>query len=320
MKQSLSPKELAQAIGVSESSLKRWTDSGRVRASRTIGGHRRIHLQEALRFIRESSLPVVRPELLGLPELGDAEQISEDVSHAGEMMLSLLSRGELTRARGLALNLYLSGHSLAWVCDGPLSHAMSEIGKIWETQQEGIFTEHRATEMCTQIVSQLRVVLEPSGELEQESRPVAVGGCPAGDAGALSSMMAAATLAECGYSTTNLGGNTPVDALLEALSRHEPRLVFLACPHQGHLPKGEAMETLSERMAELGGCVVVGGYGAEREFRASLPNVFLHRSMSELSAFARGLLAVPRLDASGPAAVNGHSHNGHGLGGGVSAS
>ena len=38
----LSPRELAEAVGVSESSLKRWADRGRVHVHRTEGGHRRI--------------------------------------------------------------------------------------------------------------------------------------------------------------------------------------------------------------------------------------------------------------------------------------
>ena len=70
----LSPKDLADAIGVSESSLKRWTDAGRIRASRTDGGHRRIALEDAVRFIREAGVPVVRPELLGMPEMAAAQQ------------------------------------------------------------------------------------------------------------------------------------------------------------------------------------------------------------------------------------------------------
>jgi len=37
----LSPRELAEALGVSESSLKRWVDAGKIAASRTEGGHRR---------------------------------------------------------------------------------------------------------------------------------------------------------------------------------------------------------------------------------------------------------------------------------------
>ena len=48
----LTPHDLAEALGVSESSLKRWIDAGRIRASRTEGGHRRVALDDALAFIQ----------------------------------------------------------------------------------------------------------------------------------------------------------------------------------------------------------------------------------------------------------------------------
>ena len=62
----LSPKDLANAIGASESSVKRWTDQGRLEITRTSGGHRRIAVTEAIRFIRENQLPLLQPEVLGL--------------------------------------------------------------------------------------------------------------------------------------------------------------------------------------------------------------------------------------------------------------
>ena len=65
----LSTRDLAEAIGASESSLKRWIDAGKIAASRTEGGHRRVERAEAVRFIRETGARLVRPELLDLPEI-----------------------------------------------------------------------------------------------------------------------------------------------------------------------------------------------------------------------------------------------------------
>src|SRR5687767_8379064 len=69
MEKLLTTREVAEAIGASESSLRRWTNSGSIRTSRTVGGHRRIPLSEAIRFIRETHATVVRPQVLGLPDL-----------------------------------------------------------------------------------------------------------------------------------------------------------------------------------------------------------------------------------------------------------
>ena len=95
----LTPKDLADAIGASESALRRWIDGGRIRMSRTAGGHRRIPLQEAIRFIRQTGATIVRPELLGLNQFVAETEESAGASRDDAAFLSrcgratVLSRG-----------------------------------------------------------------------------------------------------------------------------------------------------------------------------------------------------------------------------------
>ena len=96
MKQLLSPKDLARATGVSESSLKRWADSGRLECTRTAGGHRRIPLAEAVRFIRESSISVVDPSMLGITtQSRPTKSIEESNEYFSELVLSEIGRAHV---------------------------------------------------------------------------------------------------------------------------------------------------------------------------------------------------------------------------------
>ncbi|MBK6463401.1 MAG: helix-turn-helix domain-containing protein [Myxococcales bacterium] len=52
-KEELSPREVAKALGVSESAVKRWCDDGLLPFERTPGGHRRVPSHAVLRFARE---------------------------------------------------------------------------------------------------------------------------------------------------------------------------------------------------------------------------------------------------------------------------
>ena len=63
----VSPRNLAEAIGMSESSLKRWADRGLLQVTRTAGGHRRIAIRDAIRFVRERQLRFLKPTAIGLP-------------------------------------------------------------------------------------------------------------------------------------------------------------------------------------------------------------------------------------------------------------
>jgi excisionase family DNA binding protein len=65
MKELITPKQVARAIGVSESSLKRWCDRGLIPTVRTAGGHRRLPISGVLSYLRETGHEMVRPELLG---------------------------------------------------------------------------------------------------------------------------------------------------------------------------------------------------------------------------------------------------------------
>src|SRR4051812_8816651 len=60
--------QMARALGVSISTIKRWVDSGALRASRTVGKHRLIRLDEAVRFAKAQGLP--HADLESLPGAG----------------------------------------------------------------------------------------------------------------------------------------------------------------------------------------------------------------------------------------------------------
>ena len=70
-----SPRNVAQALGVGESTVKRWIDAGRMAADRTLGGHRRVALDEVLRFVRSEQMDVLHPEVLGLDGLDGAARL-----------------------------------------------------------------------------------------------------------------------------------------------------------------------------------------------------------------------------------------------------
>ena len=274
----LSPRELADALGVSESSLKRWVDSGKLTAFRTEGGHRRIAVSEALRFIRETRAPVARPELLGMPEVALGQRSGND------SLLHCLLEGDVAGTRGFLLARHLEGSSVAELADGPVRQAMEQIGELWLQGKHGIFIEHRATDTCLQAVAYLRAMIDPP-----ENAPLAVGGVPEDDTHMLQSFIAATVLASTGLRVVNLGADTPLAAFQHAVEHHHPRLVWVsAC-----MPINPARaKTIRKWLASLGPSVatVVGGQSAEAIAEKGVTHV---TGMSELAAFASRTLASP---------------------------
>lgn len=273
------------ALGVSESSLKRWIDAGKITASRTEGGHRRVLLSDAMRFVRETRTPIARPELLDLPEVAAARARGDD------RLASFVRQGDAIGARGWLAARYLAGATVADLADGPVRDAMNALGELWHTEDDGVFVEHRGTDACLQAVAHLRGMIETVAA----DAKVALGGAPAGDPYILPTQLAAMVCIESGMRAVNLGPDTPVDAFERAVAEHGPALVWISVSTP--LPPARArsltrwLETLPPGVA-----IVIGG--AQARTLASLPaHAVRATSMADLAAVAASVVQ-PRRNAT----------------------
>lgn len=273
-------------VGVSESSLKRWVDEGRLVAARTAGGHRRIALHEAIRFIRDTNQMLVHPELLGLSDL-TAGPLSDVTSGAGDAALHrALEAGNAELARGLVLAQYLASRSIASVCDGPISHAMNRIGELWRHNDNGIAVEHRATQIVIDALHQVRATMPPV----PEDAPHAVGSAGPSDLHSTPTLMAATVLMECGYRDTNLGAYMPVDSLVNAAREARATLVWFSMAMQDDTASMVAqVKKLADGVSAIGATLVLGGRGVYGANLPPMPGTHVVGSMSELAAVARAV-------------------------------
>jgi methanogenic corrinoid protein MtbC1 len=299
MQRFFSPKTLAQAIGVSESSLKRWADEGLLEVARTAGGHRRIEFREAIRYIRKAGHPVVRPELLGIPDLPSATSAhaspptpSADSATADAALIAAVTAGDAETARALTVSQYLAGREVADLCDGPLTAALQQVGGLWQHGPEGIYVEHRATDLCTQCLHQLRTLFPPP----LEGAPTALGGAVEGDPYALPTLMVAAVIGAAGWRAINLGPNLPPAALLAAAKEHHPALVWLSCSsEEAALLRAAELRKSLQHLARRGVHLVAGGRAWPARGIEPAGGMTVAKSMGELAAFLRGLHAVGRV-------------------------
>lgn len=287
----VSPRDLARALGVSESSVKRWVDDGLLAVMRTPGGHRRIALAEAVRFVRESGGRVVRPEVI--VSLGPTPPVAAYDAAAGrevgERLSALLEEDDGAAARALVLALLVAGWPVAGICDGPVRLALERIGTLWQHGPQGIVVEHRATETCVRALSEMRTLfVTPPADA-----PVALGGAPSGDPYVIPTMMAAAVLADLGYRAHDLGPEVPVPALQHAIDHYRPAIVWLSLSVAGaDAVLAPALAAVGAQLARHGATLVVGGRGSGGV--APAPGLLKMHSMAELAAFARGVRSVHR--------------------------
>ena len=288
MKSHLSPRELAEAIGLSESSVKRWADEGLIAVTRTAGGHRRIARADALRFIRRTGVDVVQPQVLGVGEAGIAPVGPGAAEAESEALFEALCRADRDHVLALVQSWFLAGEPLARIFDGPVAGALHRVGTLWRHGEEGIACEHRATDLCVQAVTKLHLALPPA----DEAAPVAVGAAPSGDPYLLPTLMAAAVVQDAGMRPVNLGPQTPLSVLRRALREHRAVLGWLSVStDEGAESVRGGLVAMAQALRRIGTEVLVGGRSARSLHGLRGPGVTFGERMAEMAAFARGLVA-----------------------------
>lgn len=286
----LSPKQLGQAIGVSESSLKRWIDDGLVEATRTTGGHRRISLPEAVRFVRQRGYEINDPTVLGL-SAADDQTGRADAAQEAEYFHQMLLDGQDKQFASAMTRLYLGGHTLAELIDGPMREAMRRIGELWHNNPEGVGIEHRATDIVIRTLGYLHSLIKTP----DKDAPLAIGGAPPADMHLISSLCISLVLAEQGWREANLGANTPWEQMERAAVREKASLVWVSMTNESTSDYQPKLVALAESLAQVPCQLVVGGRQLDEQIsRIYLPNFYTARSMGELMSFSRGLLIAHR--------------------------
>ena len=279
----ISPKQVAKAIGVSESSLKRWCDQGLIETIRTGGGHRKISIAAVLQFVREHNHQIGSPEILGLPP------VSPD-GHRGlagcqQMMVEALLAGDELLARQIVFDLYLEKHSLSFIFDDVLAPAFREIGDRWACHQIEIYQERRSCEIALSTLFDLRRVQQIP-----DKKWGAIVATIEGDQYSVASAMATLVLRDAGFFSTTLGTSIPFNSLIAATMETRPTVFCLSVSHIGEeIDFVREFAALAQACSTVGAALVVGGRALTHDLRQRMTYSAFCDTMRHLDGFARTL-------------------------------
>jgi MerR family transcriptional regulator, light-induced transcriptional regulator len=293
----LTTRQLARLWTVSEASIKRWADAGHLRASRTVGGHRRFSLAEVARFQAERGLGAVARragaareeagENGGAGEEGFAAGAELNAERLSEQFFAAIRQGRESASGALLLSDYLRGAELASVFDGAVMPALRRVGALWHAGEMSVAEEHLATVTATRAVE----ALAAAARSERPGAPSAVVCAAEDEFHQLPILCAQAVLEAEGWSVTNLGPHTPFFALADHVERYAPALVCVSSTTTAGLARGARdYGQLLEAARAAGTRVVLGGPGSSGEgVRRRFPADLHAESFRRLAEFARGL-------------------------------
>jgi excisionase family DNA binding protein len=284
----LSTAQVAAALGVSVTTVKRWVDEGILPAHKTAGGHRKLLVADVLGLVKDGKFPRADLSLLNVAGLAVGRP---DPSALAAEFFAALKSGDAEKLRALLHGAYRSGVSVESLADAVVASAQLRIGHEWETGRADILHEHRGSEMVAAALYELKGVIEANAK---RNRPIAVGGAPEGDPYVLASLLAEMVLADSGWRAVNLGPRTPMSAFRRALTELRPRLVWLSVSHLEDPDRFLAEYREFFREAERAGAsVAVGGRALTAGIRAGMPYTTFGDGLTHLASFARSLHPRP---------------------------
>ena len=279
----LTPKQAAKAIGVSESSIRRWCDQGRLNGERTAGGHRRIRLGSLVDFARQNGMQVTPASALSARTRGGRQA---DESTLAVRIYEGLIRGDDLAVRGMIADLVGEGRSLATICDRLLAPALSRIGHEWSEGRIDVYEEHRATQVVLELLTSTRDLTK----VPDEAAPIAICAALSKDIYSVATAMAALVLREVGWRSINLGPNTPAASICQAIAEVKPSLVALSVSYV--VDAREVVEdyrAVQARAVQHGVAVAVGGRALVPLIRREMTADFFGDTMAHLASFATRL-------------------------------
>lgn len=283
MDQLLSPKQVAAAIGASESSLKRWCDQGLLTTVKTAGGHRRIPVQEALRFVREQNHEVVEPRILGMPATDNRKALRID-NCAERMAAGLLANNEQA-CQAIVFDLFLDGQPVSRIFDEVIAVAFRTIGQKWECHEADIYQERCSCQIALGVLHELRSKQPPPN-----SGLVALGATIEGDQYSLPVMMSEIVLRSVGWAAQLLGSSIPFDSMAKAIQEFKPEMFWLSVSFIPDEPAFIAgFNRLFETASKTNTAMVVGGRALTPEIRTRIRYSAFCDTMRHLEEFARTL-------------------------------
>ncbi|MGL4514486.1 MAG: helix-turn-helix domain-containing protein [Lacipirellulaceae bacterium] len=218
------PRQVATALGVSESSVKRWVDAGKLVAGKTVGGHRKVTLSSVAQFVRASGQSVAHPDLIGLVS---AKATASSLHEAVKPMFEGLISGREAFCRASVLGPYQGGASVVELGDDLIGPAFKLVGDGWAAGSVTVHEERQACETIITVLHELRRWVPDA----LDDAPVAVVATPAKDFALVPLRLVELALRSAGWRVVAAGSGLPLEEIVGSIRTHAARLACVSATH-----------------------------------------------------------------------------------------
>ena len=225
----LNSKEVAMIMGVHVSTVKRWTDAGKLPCYQTPGGHRKFilgHINEFLAKNKKKSKKVNVVELEGINDRNLIQNIDHgEYKKLRPVFLEQALNADGDRLKTTLTGLYMKQYFLHEIYDALVLPVMKLIGDMWANNDISIAEEHLATNTIRNAVNSLGETLERK-DYKDNSYSLCL--ALSGDEHDLPLIMTKQILEAHGIPVINCGCNTPANSIKKLVKKFQPDKIIVS--------------------------------------------------------------------------------------------
>jgi len=225
----LNSKEVASIMGVNVSTIKRWTDSGRLDCYQTVGGHRKFLLSHLKFFLNEKINNKLKINVIEYLNKGEKELIQRiervDYVYLRDCLFQLGLQQKVDSIRAIINSLLINGEPQHRIYDELILNLLNRIGEQWKKNKLSIADEHVISETIRSVI--YRIQSEIASNVVNKTTKVFCMTLP-NDEHELPLAMMQSVLQEISISTTNLGSNLPVAEIESKIQVYNPTHLIIS--------------------------------------------------------------------------------------------
>jgi len=159
----LNSEEAARILGVNVSSVKRWTDEGKLECIRTIGGHRKFQMQHLTSFVQRNKKHMSKINIFTIENAEDLEInyyiVKGDFEYLTAYLIEKAIFGKRDEVQNVLTGLHLSQYPLYQIYDRLVTPVLHQIGFRWTEHDLTITEEHIASQIIRDGIIRLQGIV-----------------------------------------------------------------------------------------------------------------------------------------------------------------
>lgn len=265
--------EAARILGVNVSSIKRWTEEGRLECVKTAGGHRKFFLEHLANFLEQYKKKTTRINLFPLEDTTDLEIsfhiLKGNFDFLSEYLVSESLNSNRERVQQVLNGLYLGQYPLYKIYDHLVTPAMARIGALFQQDKITIIEEHFATQTIRDSVIRLQGIIR----IPREKTGTAICLNLSTELHDLALKMIDHLLEVRGFRVLFSGQITPVLNFEQIFSKYNPIRVYISSSMVSDIFASQAeLDYISKLCQKYQTELYVGGRGLEK-LKLTIPGV-----------------------------------------------